>query len=661
MGALFLYLWLDELHVFTISDKDIETVITQRPMDNSLVFDRNGQKIGEFFNSYHSFVAYDQLPKHLIEAIVAIEDRNFWNHGGFDPKGIARASVARVVGGGQNIQGASTITQQVVRHFLLPRERSLQRKVQEVALAIHLERRLSKKQIIEIYANAMFLGNGSYGAGAAALRYFGRPLGKLKPHETAMIAGLYQSPSRYNPARNPKAAKTRQLLVIEALRKHGSITRAEANAMAKAPLEYEEYKTLNLAVAPYFIDYVREESKKILAGIKSTVAGQGLRIHTTLDPGLQKLAEEAVRSADKTLDEAARRAVPVKTADGDTKEPSVEASTLTVDPETGEILAMVGGRDYGKSKFNRTYQALRSPGSSFKPVVYALALEKGWKWSDVIFVSPITINNYRPRTPQDDYLTETTLMRAFYRSMNTPTIELGQKLGLRPVVDYAKRLGIRSPVKEEFGTMLGSSDVTLFDMARVYSSFANSGVLVEPIGISRINDRDGKVLWQAKPVEERSKAVMSPQIAFLMSQAMRAVLAMGTGFASAHLSNVAAGKTGTSNDATDAWFCGYSPNLVNVVWTGTDEHSQLTGDITGAKMALPIWDYFMTRALKTRAPKPFPTPQGVVAAFVHPKFGNRSANGVRMYFVKGNEPLDTPSALEALSQGGDNYRDVFGH
>jgi penicillin-binding protein 1A len=672
LAAFGLYLWLAELRVFEISDAALDTIVSQRPVDNSLVYDRNGDKIGEFFNSYHVYVPFEQLPKHLVDAIIAIEDRNFWHHAGFDPRGIARAALSQLSGRGIK-QGASTLTQQIVRNFALPRERSLSRKVQEIAYAVHLEKRLPKEKILEIYANSLFLGNGSYGAGAAAFRYFGKPLDQLAAQETALIAGLFQSPSRYNPVRNPKAAKARQLQVLKAMQQSGSISLAQSKELQKAPLTYREYQPINTVVAPYFIDYVREEAKKILAELKASakdgateakaVDGQGLRIYTTLDPQVQLMAEQALAESSKILDDAQKKTVPLRTPDGKTKPATVEAAILSIQPQTGEVMAMVGGRDYNKTKFNRTWQAMRSPGSLFKPIVYSLALEKKWKWSDVIFVSPITINNYRPRTPDEDYLTETTLMRAFYRSMNTPTIELGQKLGLLNVVEHAKKLGVRSPVKEEFGTMLGSSDATMFDMARVYGSFANEGTLVEPIAIRKITDRDGKLIWKAAPAKERSQEVMSPQIAYLMTQAMRAVLAMGTGYTSAKLSSRAAGKTGTSNDSTDNWFGGYAQDLVSVVWTGTDEHAQMFGDVTGGKVALPIWDKLMTKYFEAREAKPFRAPPGVVTTVVHPKFGHRSASGVRMYFLKGNEPPDEPSALEALSLDGasSSYRDVFTH
>ena len=672
LSGVGLGLWLKELKVFEVDARHIEAVTKARPEDNTIVFDREGKKIGEFFANYHVFVPYGSLPKSLIDAIIAIEDRSFWHHQGFDPRGMARALVARLRGHGIE-QGASTLTQQIVRNFLLPKERTMQRKVQEIALAIQVERHLSKEKILELYTNALFLGNGAYGVGAAAQRYFGKKVDALLPHEAALIAGLFQSPSRYNPVRNPKLAKRRQLQVIKAMAKAGMISTAKAKEMRSEPLKYVEYRPINTAVAPYFIDFVHDQAQKLLAteveddkagreaSIRS-VSGRGLRIYTTLDSKLQRLAEEALSESGALLDHAQERAAMVELKSGEKTEASLEAALLSVDPQTGEVLTMVGGRDYGKSKFNRTSQAKRSPGSAFKPVVYSLALGGSWKWSDVIYVSPVTINSYRPRTPEKDFLTETTLLRAFYRSMNTPTIELGQKLGLKPVLAQASKLGVESPQKEEFGSMLGSSEVTMFDLARMYGAFANAGTRVDPIVINKILDRKGKVIYQAESAEQRATKAVSDGVAYLMTQGMRAVLQMGTGVAAAHLAGVAAGKTGTSNESTDNWFCGYTSNLVAIVWVGTDEHVPIRGDVTGGKLALPIWDRFMTKAIARRPTSSFVVPTGVVQTTVHPQFGHRSPAGIRMYFLKGNEPSDAPSPLESLSHtGSGSYRDVFNH
>jgi penicillin-binding protein 1A len=666
--------WLREIGFFNVQQSRLQILVDKKLQDNSIVYDRNNEKIGEFFNSYHVYVPFKKIPKHLVNAIISIEDRDFWNHRGIDPKGMLRAAFSYLKSHSYK-QGASTITQQVVRNFILSREKTLQRKFLEIRYAIELEKVLSKEKIIEIYANSLFLGNGSYGIGAAAFRYFGKSIDQIQPHESALLAGLFQSPSRYNPARHPKVARKRQIRVLKSMYKAGHLRFAEAKKLMGKRLRYKKYKPFNQEKAPYFVDHVKTIVPKLLSKVKGGVKNSGLRIFTTIDMNVQKMAEKALADSKDLLKKGEDHTALLRRKRGWRKQSktdkksraaSLEAAVLSVDPRNGHIMAMVGGRNYkGKSQYNRTTQAMRSPGSAFKPIVYSYALENRYKWSDVLFVAPINIGNYKPRTPTKEYLSETTILRAFYRSMNTPTIELGQKLGLKPIINYAKKLGIRSPIKEEFGTLLGSSDVNMMDLARVYSSFANSGKQVEPMSITRIEDRDGKILYEAPSAKKRTKRVMTPQIAYLMTQGMRSVLQMGTGYKSAHLSGRAAGKTGTSNDSSDNWFCGYTRNLVSIVWVGTDEHVQIHGHATGGKYALPIWDKLMSSFTTVNKPLPFTRPRGVVTAVIDSHYGNRSPTGIRMSFLRGNEPKrDEAPAAEALShlkQAGGGYRDVFTH
>jgi 1A family penicillin-binding protein len=655
-GATWAVLWLRSHDLLTIDESRLAEITNFVPKDNSLVFDMNGKKIGEYFHSYQIYVPYEKIPKKVVQAIISIEDRHFFDHKGFDPRGIVRASFS-YLRRGQPTQGASTLSQQIVRHFLLTKDRTIERKIKEIFLAYQLEKKLSKKKIIEIYANALFLGNGAYGVGAAAQRYFGKRIDELSTAEAALIAGLFQSPSRLNPARYPKQAKARQELVLAAMRREGYLKPAEFASERTRPLLYSKYRPINNQTAPYFLDFVREETARLLGKKKGSIEGEGLRIYTTLDSSLQRLAEGALKQSSELLGRASDRTAQIKGQPA-----TLEAAILSVDPTSGAIRAMIGGRDYDRSKFNRTYQSLRSPGSAFKPVVYSLALASKWKWSDVIYVSPITIKNYRPRTPDQDFLTETTLLRAFYRSMNTPTVELGEKLGLDSVLNHAKKLGIDSPLKHEFGSMLGSSDVTMLDMARLYGTFANGGSRIDPVAITEIKDQEGKTLYKWTDVSQRSTQAITPQIAYLMTAGMRAVLAMGTGASSAHLSEIAAGKTGTSNDSTDNWFCGYTSDLVSIVWVGTDEHAEIYGDTTGAKLALPIWDTLMTAASKVRGTKSFTIPTGVTSHVVNSMFGHKASEGVRMYFLNGQEPTQGKSPLEGLSHTpNESYREVFTH
>lgn len=655
-AVVFGLIYAKELGLFDFDEQQVSTIVNWKPQDNTIIYDREEKKIGEFFSNYQIYVPFEELPKQLVNAIVAIEDRNFWEHNGFDPKAMLRAAWVHIKGGSKKYrQGASTITQQIVRHFLLSREKTINRKIKEIFLAQKLESYLEKKKIIEIYANIMFLGNGSYGVGAAAKRYFSKNLDELKTHELALIAGLFQSPSRYNPHRSPKIARKRQRRVLRAMRACDFLSKKEYKTFLKKKLNYKKQESLFGQKAPYFKDYIQEQAKLILK--RKNVKNQGYRIFTTLDSQLQKFAEEAVDSSAKTLAKMEKnmlnrqrdKSIP----------PSLEAAILVTDPRNGEVLAMVGGRDYKKSQFNRTVQATRQPGSAFKPIVYALALQQGYRWSDRIYVSPITLSgNYRPRTPKKDYLTETTVLRAFYRSMNTPTIELSQKLGLKSVIDYGKKIGFTTPLKFEFGTMLGSSETTMLNLTRVYSVFANKGLQTDQIAIKKIEDFEGNVIFEAQDIAERQREVMSPQLSFLMTQGMRQVLVRGTARRAHDLSAVAAGKTGTSNGSKDNWFAGYTSNMVGVVWVGSDEAKRIYGNAHGGTLALPIWKEFMKKAVEYNKPSRFSRPSGVKVVQIHPKYGQRTqgGDGMNMWFFEDMMP-SAKVRQKSLSKHMESFRD----
>jgi penicillin-binding protein 1A len=662
-GLAWTYWWLSALGIFEIDKNRISALQNYRYKDNSIVLDSEQQKIGEFFDRYHVFVPYEELPKSFINSLIAVEDAKFFAHKGIDHKAIVRAIVARLRSKPSK-QGASTITQQLVRNTLLHREKTIERKIQEIAWALEVEKQLTKEKILELYVNIMFLGNGSYGVGAAAHRYFGKEMRHITPAEGALLAGLFQSPSRYNPAKFPDRAKQRQKQVIAAMKRQKMISSSEATAMAEAKLTYREYKYINTQAASWFVDYISDSLKKLRLENPHINKMSGLRIHTTLNSKLQSLAEKTISWYDARLDDLANRTGKVKVlGTSEFKHAAIEASMLVTDPNTGDILAMVGGRNYKRSQFNRTTSAMRSPGSAFKPVVYAEALRRGYKWSDVIYVSPVNIENYRPKNMEDDYLTETTMMRAFYRSMNSPTIEIASEIGLPAIIDRARQLGIRSPIKQEFGSALGSSDVTMMDIARLYGSFANQGILTELAPITKITTADGEVLWERPILEKRQRRAISEQIAYLMTQGMRAVLTSGTGFTSADLASVAAGKTGTSNDSSDNWFCGYTPNMVSTVWVGTDEHAPIHAKASGSALALPIWDQFIRNSYPVRPPTKFNRPEGIAEARIHPLYGHKVSNGgAAMFFLQNNQPIETSSALEAIDRTSEGtYRNVFRH
>ena len=632
-------IWAADL-VIPDRDEALDSILYHPDRDNTLVYARAGELIAEVFSEYRIYVPYSEIPQILINAVLAIEDRNFFTHHGFDLWAMFRALIHNLKMR-RISQGASTITQQVVKNYSLSREKKFRRKIKEILLAIELERVMAKEKILAIYLNNLFLGNRSYGAGAAAYSYFGKPLSKLNLAESAMIAGLFRSPSKHDPTRFPQRAKKRQRQVLQAMVETGHITTQEMQQAAAEPLTFQRYRRARRwQSAPYFIDHVVKRAAEILQ--LPTVSDQGLRIYTTLDLSSQKQASSIIANMDK---------LRVVTTD-------MEAALLSVNPNTGEILTMVGGRDYRKSKFNRTLQALRPPGSAFKPVVYSYALNQGISWHDINFVAPIAIDAYRPREQRQEFLKETTLYRSFYKSLNLPVIDLAKKFGLKRIIAHAHNFGIDTPLKEEMGTVLGGSDLRMIEMANVYSVFANAGSLIAPIAITRIEDRTGRVLYVAAQPAERRRQVLSEQISYLMTAAMKDVFRRGTASRYQEFSRWAAGKTGTSDEGRDSWFCGYSRDRVTIVWLGKDDFSPSSKHTFGATVALPVWTEFMAAATKSSSRLDFPVPAGLVAVRVNPRYGHLDASGIKMYFLAGRVPTRKHSSYEALSKNPD-FRGFF--
>lgn len=647
--GIWLFLWLRQTGVTHLDSSRLSAIIDYQHADNTLVFDRKGEKIGEFYSDYHLFLPFDKIPPLLVKAVLAVEDRHFFEHRGIDFRGILRALFVSLRSGSFT-QGGSTITQQVVRNFLLTPEKTLERKIKEALLSLQLERHLSKERILEIYLNALFLGQGSYGVGAAAERHFGKPIDQLELHELALIAGLFQSPSRYNPHRAPEQAKRRQTQVLKAMVAARAISQSDYRKAIKRPLVYQSQGSLNAAFAPHFIDAIQEATEKLLT---SEVKGKGLRIYTTLDLALQKDINQVISDATPHFQQVAQKLL-IKNPD----EKLIETAALILDQKNGEILAMIGGRDFARSQFNRALKAKRAPGSAFKPIVYAQALQNGSKWSDVSLVAPILIQDYRPQNSSGEYLSEVTLYNAFYRSVNTPAVELGQKVGLKNVIEMAKKLGIRTELKNQAGTLLGGSELTLLDMASLYASIANYGEAIEPRMITQITDRQGKVLYDAAETPQKREKALPPQIAYLMIDAMQAVFRYGTASPYAEWAGFAAGKTGTSNEARDNWFCGMTSRLTSVVWVGTDSNLSFNSAAGAHTIALPLWIRIMQKARQHYPSENFPVPEGIVKMPVHPHFGYRDEAGIAMPFIEGQEPIRYESAFSNVRDTG-VYRDYL--
>lgn len=625
--------------------KEIVKLQNIKPKNNTLIFDNNNKIISEQFEKYQIYTKYEDIPLTIKDTIIAIEDRNFFDHPGVDIFGILRAALSYLKDSKSNgyRQGASTITQQVVKNFLLSNEKTIQRKVKEIILSLYLEQVLSKEKIFEIYTNHIFLGQGSYGVAAAARRYFNKTLDEINYAEAAFIAGLFQSPSRYNPYTNLTLAKERQRLVLEALKEHKNLTKTEISQYITSSLKFNKYESLHGKIAPYYVDYIQQEAGKILEEKGINLKDSGLRIYTNLSINIQN-AIESTYTESKDLFKLMDSHQKDLAEDKDKS----QAAILVMDRRSGKILGMKGGNNFNQTQFNRAINSKRAPGSVFKTITYALALNNGHQWNDQHYVSPITIGNYRPRSSYYRLYSQTTLLKAFYESINSPAVTIGNELGIENVIKFAKKLGVETPLKKEAATLLGSSEVSMLDMARVYSVFANQGEKVNPYGITRIENETGKLIYEATPLKKR---VIKQETAELISEGLKQVLARGTGYKARFLTHFAAGKTGTSNESKDNWFCGFTDDLVIITWMGHDQQKPYSNYISASNTATKLWATVAQKTKKILGTKQLSLPKKVKVAKINPKYGHLDENGIPMYFISELFPEKKYSDLIQLDQG----------
>ncbi len=529
--------------------------------------DRTGQVIGVRGGRYAPPVDLARLPAHVPAAFVSIEDRRFWEHTGFDPRGIARA-IAVAASEGRARQGASTITQQLARHLYLSQDRTLERKATELLYAVQLERTYSKKQILGLYLSRVYFGSGAYGLEAAAQRYFNKPAAKLTIMESAMLAGVLKSPVNYHPIEEAEANRARARLVLDAMVETGAITPVQRNqALATQP---RVWKRAPSGAAQYFVDWIDGETRKIVG--RPT---QDLVIETTLDAQLERTAETAARKAASAAAQA-------------------QAALVAIDG-AGRVRAMVGGTDHDKAPYNRAAVAMRQAGSAWKPIVYLTALEAGWKPDDPVVDEPVTIANWSPRNYDEGFLGPITLERAVASSTNTVAVRVADLVGRPRVAATARRLGIASKVNTDPAMALGTTLVTPLEMTQAYAVFSNGGSRVQAYGIERIRTSGGKLLYQRK-AHTWTPVVANPALGNT-NRMLRAVIASGTGQRAAVPGYDMAGKTGTTSDYKDAWFCGYTGGLAACSWMGRDDNAPM-GRITGGGAPAEMWRSFMAAAVK---------------------------------------------------------------
>jgi len=722
---------------------DFTSLKERRPNAYSVVYSEEDEVVGKFLLDNRIPIPYERIPKTMIQAFLAAEDSDFFRHGGIDYKGIVRAMVKNLLAG-RIVQGGSTITQQVTKTYFLTPRRSLLRKLKEVAYAFGLERNLTKEEILLLYLNNIYLGNGAYGIEAAAESYFNKRVEQLNLSEMAMLAGLVKAPSRYSPVTNFKKAKDRQAYVLTRMAELDYISKGQKEKALRTPIRVQSRESAFFSKAPYFTEFIRQQVERKYG--KEKLYREGLRIYTTLDLSLQRAAQHSIETGLRELDkrqgfrgpvqrltekevkdllkkkrgtltplppneifegvilskedskkfysvwvEDRRGILPysemawalhvkpnphfqskgIKTP-GDLlkpgevvqvrvkeppkkdqpliltldQEPLVQGALVCLDPKTGYVKAMVGGRDFSESQFNRAIYSRRQPGSAFKPVIYAAALEKGYTPSTIIMDSPVEYSDHdggsywAPKNYDKNFMGPITFRNALAHSRNVVTVKILEDIGIGHALKFIKRLGIESPIKRDLSIALGTSGVSMLELTSAFGVFANGGERIKPIFIKKIVTMKGEVLEENTPYEELEEKeeedeeeveyppspplkerVISPQNAFVMTHLLEGVVQHGTGQRAKVLGRPVAGKTGTSSDYADAWFIGYTPSLLAGVWAGFDDKASLGRNETGARAALPVWISFMDQALGKMSAEPFKMPEGVVLTKVNLETG----------------------------------------
>ncbi|MCD6562182.1 MAG: PBP1A family penicillin-binding protein [Deltaproteobacteria bacterium] len=741
VGIIFWYIWSSNLPY-------IGSLKEYRPPIISEIYSNDGEIIGRFWDEKRIVVQLTELSPYLIKAFLASEDARFYEHKGVDFMGIARALIKNLTAG-RIEQGGSTITQQVARSLLLKNaKKTYRRKAREALLSLQIEKNFSKKRILFLYLNQIYLGHGAYGVEAAARTYFDKTAGELSLAESALLAGLPQAPSRYSPLSHFERAKARQKYVLKRMLENGFIAKDQYIYALNEDLHIGSATNNAFFKAPYFTESIRR--RVIEKYGRDTLYRGGIKVYTTLDLKAQRLARDALKRGLYELDKREGYRGPISNLSpeeipdyivsatkkfelsppepgsviealvrkvddsknevivsiGDksgrlalsdmkwarspdlkvayysisVKKPSEvlrerdiilvkilnekfrppydydvsleqvpvgQGALLCMAPETGKIIAMIGGRDFKNSQFNRATQSRRQPGSAFKPVIFAAALDWGMKPNDLIIDAPYVSDQnsdketWKPKNYKDKFYGPTLFRTALAESRNVITIKILKKIGINYAINYAGKMGIKSDLSHDLSIALGSSGVSLMEITSVYSVFANGGKLVKPILIERIVDRTGMILEENYP---ETKKVMSTEIAYVMTDLLKAVIREGTGWRIKALKRPAAGKTGSTNNLRDAWFMGYTPELVTGVWVGYDNQKSMGKGETGSRAASPIWLYFMSDVLKGHPIVDFHVPEGIIFAKIDASTGLLSSPHSRktllQAFKEGTEPTE---------------------
>ncbi len=690
------------------------------------MYSGEGQLVADFSKEKRIFVPYEAIPKNVIDSFLSAEDKNFFSHPGVDAKGLVRAVFNNInnILNSKRLEGASTITQQVAKNFLLTNEVSINRKIKEAILAFRIERALSKERILELYLNQIYLGSGAYGVAAASLEYFDKSIKELNYNEAALLAALPKAPSKYNPYRNKDLAKFRRNLVLNNLYENNFIDEKKYNEFKDKPIELKKVKKVFLEDSQYYIEDVRKNIIEKLSYEK--VYNQGYNINTPINLELQKIVTQSLRNGliaydrrkgwrgplknikysknwldkveknlrleksigwqiaiikkvnqfDATIETEKNENGIIKYKDiswtkkdfkdlfksGDViyvkkieenlfrleQLPKINGGAIVMDPFTGRILALSGGFSFKNSEFNRASQALRQPGSAFKPFVYAIALENQYTPSSLILDAPLVLDQgtdlkkWKPENYGKKFYGPSTLRVGLEKSRNLMTVRIAQNLGVNKITNFSKKMNIYEEPEELLSISLGSAETTLLSLTSAYCSFVNGGKLIKPILIDRIQDGEGNTIINNEnrkcencdkisftsnefpKIVDNYQQVLSPQTAYQLTSLLQGVVERGTGKKLKKLGLNLAGKTGTTNDNTDAWFIGFTSNLVIGVYVGMDNPQPLGKFETGSKAALPIFEEFVKKAVKKSDARPFKVPKEITLMVIDPNTGNKA-------------------------------------
>lgn len=625
---------------------DVSSINSYLPSEATIIYADDGEVLARLHEEENrDVVPLSKISGNLIKAVLAAEDKSFYRHHGIDFAGIARAT-ARNIRAGRVVEGGSTITQQLARNLFLTKKKSFMRKFAEAILALQIERRFSKEEILELYLNQIYWGHNAYGIEAASFLYFGKSASELTLGEASLLAGIIEAPERLSPYKNFKLSKQRQKQVLVSMIKAGYISLDQAKAAYSEELALHPEKIRSRGqIASYFISYIIDQ---LTANYGSEVVHKGgLKVYTTLNTSMQAHSETVV---DKFIND-----------DGQ-KYNFSQAALLSIDPRNGYIKAMVGGADFSKSQFNRAVQAMRPPGSSFKPFVYTAAVEKGLSPGTILPDNKITFHvfpnkwnpdgTWTPKNFDQKYRGNVTMREALEQSLNIPAIKLLEQVGIAPAINMARRMGFKSHLEYALAMVLGVYDSNLLEMTSAYGVLANNGIRVEPIPIKKVVSRDNIILEEHKPKETR---VIGENTAAVMVDMMKGVIARGTGYR-ARLAREAAAKTGTTEEFRDAWFIGFVPQLVTGVWAGNDNNASMKG-VAEVSVCPRMWKDFMQEALKNEPEIKFPEPAGLVKVRICRDSGLRPNDScpknriITAEFFKNDVPLSscyfhTPKAEE---------------